>query len=127
MAEDAAVTGNASSPRQSRAAKRFERMRRAEQDADMAAFVSSDFGPRILARMFDRWSAFASVYSSDALDMARRAGRQDVAHELMTWMKHIPNGMERVLAARAKAEADIAAHARVATTEPDDEEMQTDG
>lgn len=82
MAERAAV-GNAGDAEQVGKAKRSQKFARDVELDDLKVLLSLPAGRRLLWRIMDRYMAFRSVFSTDALIMARNSGWQDVGHWLM--------------------------------------------
>lgn len=125
-----ALVGNASSAKQQRRADAFLRSRADSERADLAAVIATNEGVRVCTTLLERWSAWLSVYDSDAAKMAYKAGKQDVAHELMAMIGEAdPDGIPKVMAEHQRREDELARIAG-ARPEPDDEsttETESDG
>jgi hypothetical protein len=82
VAERSAV-GNAGDAEQVGRARRSQKFQRDVELDDLRAVLSIPAGRRLVWRIMDRYGLFRSVFSAEALVMARNSGWQDVAHWLM--------------------------------------------
>lgn len=130
MADRRALVANASSAKQTRKAAAFERQQHRQFLIDLAEWFSTPAGIRIACTMLERWSAWTSVFASDPLAMAHRAGKQDVAHEIMRWADEATDdALARINAEhmrRAREVANIGGHVD-ADTEQDEPLEDSDG
>jgi hypothetical protein len=118
MPEPRALVGNASSERQVANAKRIERQRQQQLDADLAVLLGTPEGVRVWTHLAARWNGWRSVFAPTALAMAYRSGQQDVAHELLRIAENAaPGTLARIRAEEERLAAELRG---VSTTESED-------
>lgn len=83
MTQPRSAVGNAGDEEQVARANRKQKLERDRELDDLRAVLSTPAGRRLLWRFMDRYMAFRSIFSTDALIMARNSGWQDVAHWIM--------------------------------------------
>lgn len=117
-----ALVGNASSPKQTQAAARYEKRRDDENRAALAAVLATSAGIRTMAVILNTWSAFTTPYDESPTRMAFLVGKQDVAHWLIHQIEDAdPPAMGRIVAESQRMRAEmqhVAGNASPAETEP---------
>jgi len=72
---------NAADPRQLKDARINEQDQLSGQAKDIADVLNTPAGKRVFWRLLEECRLFSTVFDSDPLQMARKAGQQEIAHE----------------------------------------------
>lgn len=109
MADRRALVGNASSERQVERARGIEKALQRDFEAALSDVLNTHAGVIVWTTLLDRFNAWRSVFTQNALGMSYLAGKQDVAHELMQLADSVPGSVAKIFAEHARRQSQRAA------------------